>query len=1584
MPKELFEIKKFDKGIISTPSDEDIPQEAASYSLDLETVSVDGKLQGRKKDTQLVADKGKIDKAVFIDNPDNTKKDLIYISDDNLKSSSDFYGSTPGGEADVDHGDIGASGSNAMVVNNKEVHIGTGNTANSNTKWIGYTQSTQFGQTNDEKIVENDRLEQITELPSFSMSIEDATHIFGVNQDGTKIIKVDKSTYLFEESDYTFQKITAICLQGPKSTNAVTGENLWVCDANRGGENVSGGIGLVQRSNLQAMRWEDLTYLDYGRTDGFIISDMIDNQEYLHVAFYKDSSTSNYVGPYFNSSLKNDEYPNGEVGMTISDHADAGSSKLVITTSENGTASKSHSLGNYYTAYHPFSENGTRHTVAGMSIKITGSSSYVGTHTIDSITDNTITITNLTYNATTDISDLKWEIVSTPSKTHLYNGSGDLKCFPLMGRFTQTSPGNSTTMIKGFASGHNASSFVEAHPIANNQPLEARAIRLQDGDAGKDHTFEHGYYSTLGNIYKTENSSTEQDYDDVYLYAKTLKFPFVPANDNSTYPSGKAKASFYYMFKELKNGTISGSDSSEIHVTTYDEGGTATNRSGRPPSYDFMEVGGATNPAPYSYQKAQLDNYQCWTQPIRTSTKINLVGILMMSNWSNDGSRAWNAWDRVDRNNVPDGGISVAGQHYSYWVEKTNDYNDGAYQDDFTMEQGDDHNIGASKFGDDLYLNVQFGEFGDYAGNPLGSRALNHNKWGKPDESQIDVNGLTKGGNIIDFADGPSGDQTDTEIEMASAHSLTTGDKVNITGSDNYDGREIEVTVTSTTKFVINKAYVAENAGGTAYDEKYVKIPSYPITYYINNLGTQDTDTDFKISHSDGGGVPMYLSSISGIGTFLNDNALGKGKMKFLQDLRRIPMGHILASDIDEGVNGRTFYPIQDTNYLNGSKYFYDDGNNYTDPEGSCAIMMGFKYDDNDISSGSWDMESKNTHISQFIPAYGEKAHYIFTGESSDDDLLHQAFFPDIWSSGMHSLNHARKTAGGGMLQQPRDVGISRQILTDVTMTQITDVGDNLSINTSDYGTIEGGSAIFSSNMNDADARIHVWDNTRLMSFESTQGGRQGFDGDGPATFGTGTPRAESLLAPTLNQSPNLTAIPGLLPPGRWSTFGFSFEYDGYQEGPINALGTKEEGEYIDENDHDQGEKGFLISLQLRATNLSKRITAVNMYVAESFDASPGQGGLFRLIDRIPTETGWSTVADSFWGDVYNLVEEYQWRGQRSSTYESLTGIPEAIKRTMVNYNLSTELNNTLFVTDIYHQDLTTSGNYVIRSLPYKYSMFDIVHDQLRLPEKPTAITSFAGRVWVFSENNTYKIEPNNFYIEDTFNGVGCASQNSVIVTEYGMCFANSNNVYLHDGNFPQPIGEKILKIEYGSDYGYKSLYKADGFEPFVLFDGTRNSFMIIMSNRYALTFNVLRKKWDLWTTPGSETTNTGTPDFYTAFNSKDGTIHISKKHDEAGTDVIPLFAYANHPSLEMPWKWVSKTLTMGQSTQDKKFYDSNLIGDGSITELEGADGSLNVNGFPHKSKNIKLTVEGSNQQTIDAIGLVFRRYIKVFKGVSG
>jgi len=51
MPRDILEIKNFNVGTIISPDIKDIPVEAASYSLNIDSVTEDGKLKGVPNDT---------------------------------------------------------------------------------------------------------------------------------------------------------------------------------------------------------------------------------------------------------------------------------------------------------------------------------------------------------------------------------------------------------------------------------------------------------------------------------------------------------------------------------------------------------------------------------------------------------------------------------------------------------------------------------------------------------------------------------------------------------------------------------------------------------------------------------------------------------------------------------------------------------------------------------------------------------------------------------------------------------------------------------------------------------------------------------------------------------------------------------------------------------------------------------------------------------------------------------------------------------------------------------------------------------------------------------------------------------------------------------------------------------------------------------------------------------------------------------------------------------------------------------------------------------------------------------------------
>ena len=95
MPKELHEISQFVTGTMTTPTERDISDDAASDSLNIDPVAQDGLLQGipKNKDVQYDSGGGDTNVNVNADNmavvTDDTIKKLVYFddSDDKFKKN---------------------------------------------------------------------------------------------------------------------------------------------------------------------------------------------------------------------------------------------------------------------------------------------------------------------------------------------------------------------------------------------------------------------------------------------------------------------------------------------------------------------------------------------------------------------------------------------------------------------------------------------------------------------------------------------------------------------------------------------------------------------------------------------------------------------------------------------------------------------------------------------------------------------------------------------------------------------------------------------------------------------------------------------------------------------------------------------------------------------------------------------------------------------------------------------------------------------------------------------------------------------------------------------------------------------------------------------------------------------------------------------------------------------------------------------------------------------------------------------------------------------------------------------------------
>jgi len=148
LSREQINIVKFDSGIISNPDPRDITNEAPVESLNIDCNAEDGKLRSVETSGAAYSANGTAIPDVRIGEfiQQGTQYDLIYhdASDNHITAVTNFYGAQAARTlADLVTSNV--SDETSIVVNNSEVHIGTGNGSANVPKWVGYIEHSLFG-----------------------------------------------------------------------------------------------------------------------------------------------------------------------------------------------------------------------------------------------------------------------------------------------------------------------------------------------------------------------------------------------------------------------------------------------------------------------------------------------------------------------------------------------------------------------------------------------------------------------------------------------------------------------------------------------------------------------------------------------------------------------------------------------------------------------------------------------------------------------------------------------------------------------------------------------------------------------------------------------------------------------------------------------------------------------------------------------------------------------------------------------------------------------------------------------------------------------------------------------------------------------------------------------------------------------------------------------------------------------------------------------------------------------------------------------------------------------------------------------
>jgi hypothetical protein len=477
-----------------------------------------------------------------------------------------------------------------------------------------------------------------------------------------------------------------------------------------------------------------------------------------------------------------------------------------------------------------------------------------------------------------------------------------------------------------------------------------------------------------------------------------------------------------------------------------------------------------------------------------------------------------------------------------------------------------------------------------------------------------------------------------------------------------------------------------------------------------------------------------------------------------------------------------------------------------------------------------------------------------------------------------------------------------------------------------------------------------------------------------------------------LEVTESTTVSNGVFSDEKYYLYKIAFLYDGNQETPLSKVSyptsPTKSGNFRD------------IKVEIAENVIPRRVSHITIYRAESStDNEAERDGAYRLIKQLPLTRGPSSNPSGLVGtdEVYpgfkknpatgwyeykidSGVNKFRDTGSVGMSYQAINGMPETIEDFRVYYGLSTQLNNEHFIGRCWRPELEGGERYIMKSKPGKFSTFNWLDDWLRLPTVPTALQAYRGRIYAFDESNMYRIDPALMRIEDILEGVGCISKHTITATDFGMIFCDKNNIYLHDGQKATAIGGPILKnVSYDEVNTSFNLRADDGYHALIenatsnkmwgsprvwtSWSGYSGSFLVAITSQlrgtkrtYIYSYKPEFKRWDKWSIheDGSEISN--------IFLGADGETYFGATGLDGtnGSGLYQLLGMKNQftiqDGLRKSWKFDSKNMSMGQSSQKKKLKNAKILSNKNLAESDTDFIKIYLDG-----KNTVLNSESKN-----------------------
>ena len=464
--------------------------------------------------------------------------------------------------------------------------------------------------------------------------------------------------------------------------------------------------------------------------------------------------------------------------------------------------------------------------------------------------------------------------------------------------------------------------------------------------------------------------------------------------------------------------------------------------------------------------------------------------------------------------------------------------------------------------------------------------------------------------------------------------------------------------------------------------------------------------------------------------------------------------------------------------------------------------------------------------------------------------------------------------------------------------------------------------------------------------------------------------------------------------------YAASYLYDNFQEGPLS---TKLHTVSATDNTRDYWE----LTIKFLEPSLPKRVTHINLY--RKYVKTDGTGDvMYKFIHSQPIFPVLNLNETAIENEYSYVFLDYN---KPAPSYDAIVGISEVLRSHSLRYGISASSDSYLFVSNasVIFDPASDYSNYIFRSMPNgRFSQFNWAVDYVRLEDKPNALTTFNGRLYAFTESKLFIINQSTLEVENTLQGVGCLGPEALISTEYGLCFADQNNIYLMRDKGPEIISSTIAKRTFFSSYEDFGIFLPRGgwqdydkMNVHVSFDMKRKSFLIFFSisenfNNYVWSYNIIYNRWDLLESPVSVK---GT------FIKENGELILGGVTNSGPIVDAKFFNFLGGTGSKN-WSWFSKLINLGAATQDKKFHsfkissnfdplttggynvdnstiifsdrDNKVSNSTWVAEQNGSNNDWTTtvelaSGQDNKFKNIQLSLlQYSGSVVVDSIGLVY------------